>query len=138
MNSMRSTWKSKRLHHLPLVWLRSLSCRQQGTKSMHLRSKARCTLNGVLQSSLHSSNYRNRTSPLCIDPVITEALWNKEPVVALESTIITHGMPFPHNIEYDCFLIIFLNDSTTCFCWLFKCIQDNLPSNIKHHPLIYA
>lgn len=24
---------------------------------------------------------------------------NKQPVVALESTIITHGMPHPHNLE---------------------------------------
>ena len=32
------------------------------------------------------------------DPV-KSALKNGEPVVALESTIITHGMPFPHNLQ---------------------------------------
>ena len=30
---------------------------------------------------------------------VKEALSNGEPVVALESTIITHGMPYPANIE---------------------------------------
>ncbi len=30
---------------------------------------------------------------------VKEALLNGEPVVALESTIITHGMPYPANIE---------------------------------------
>lgn len=28
------------------------------------------------------------------------ALNNNKPVVALESTIITHGMPYPKNVEY--------------------------------------
>ena len=111
MNSMRSTWRSKRLHHLPILWLQSMNCRQQAMKSKHLHSKARCTLNGVLQSAIHSSSYQDRTRPLFIDPVVTEAFWNKEPIVALESTIITHGMPFPHNIEYDSFVTTFCNDS---------------------------
>ncbi len=30
---------------------------------------------------------------------VAEALQNKQPIVALESTIITHGMPFPQNLE---------------------------------------
>lgn len=30
---------------------------------------------------------------------ISDALMNNRPVVALESTIITHGMPHPHNLE---------------------------------------
>lgn len=30
---------------------------------------------------------------------VFEALQNHRPVVALESTIITHGMPFPDNIQ---------------------------------------
>lgn len=33
------------------------------------------------------------------DPIVEIALKNGEPVVALESTIIAHGMPFPTNIE---------------------------------------
>ena len=30
---------------------------------------------------------------------VAKALSNKEPVVALESTIISHGMPYPKNVE---------------------------------------
>lgn len=37
--------------------------------------------------------------PLDIRPEIAAALADGRPVVALESTIITHGMPFPRNIE---------------------------------------
>ncbi|KRX01611.1 hypothetical protein PPERSA_00318 [Pseudocohnilembus persalinus] len=37
--------------------------------------------------------------PLDIRPDIKEALKNNEPVVALESTIITHGMEYPQNME---------------------------------------
>lgn len=38
-------------------------------------------------------------TPLDISPEITAALLERRPIVALESTIITHGMPFPHNAE---------------------------------------
>jgi pseudouridylate synthase len=36
---------------------------------------------------------------LDIAPEVADALAAKRPVVALESTIITHGMPFPENVE---------------------------------------
>lgn len=42
---------------------------------------------------MNFSNYLN------IQPEIAEALKNKKPVVALESTIIAHGMPYPRNVE---------------------------------------
>ena len=32
-------------------------------------------------------------------PEVAEARTAKKPIVALESTIITHGMPYPRNIE---------------------------------------
>ncbi|MGB1236177.1 MAG: pseudouridine-5'-phosphate glycosidase [Planktomarina sp.] len=32
-------------------------------------------------------------------PLVADALKNGDPVVALESTIITHGMPYPQNLE---------------------------------------
>ena len=35
---------------------------------------------------------------LALSPTVREALKNAMPVVALESTIITHGMPYPHNL----------------------------------------
>ena len=34
-----------------------------------------------------------------INPIVLEALKNNQPVVALESTIISHGMPYPKNVE---------------------------------------
>ena len=36
---------------------------------------------------------------LIIHPEIKEAIDNNRPVVALESTIISHGMPWPKNVE---------------------------------------
>ena len=37
--------------------------------------------------------------PLRLHPEVEEALAQKQPVVALESTLITHGLPYPQNIE---------------------------------------
>jgi pseudouridine-5'-phosphate glycosidase len=39
------------------------------------------------------------TLPLILSPEVAEALAAGRPIVALESTIITHGMPFPQNVE---------------------------------------
>ena len=36
---------------------------------------------------------------LSIHEEVAEALYSKKPVVALESTIIAHGMPYPQNVE---------------------------------------
>lgn len=38
-------------------------------------------------------------SPITISPEVTQALNDKIPVVSLESTIITHGFPYPANID---------------------------------------
>lgn len=46
-----------------------------------------------------SSNRFVSTSPLRITDEIQEAINCKQPIVALESTIITHGLPYPKNIE---------------------------------------
>lgn len=37
--------------------------------------------------------------PLHIHPEVQEALQQNKPVVALESTVITHGLPYPNNVE---------------------------------------
>ncbi len=37
---------------------------------------------------------------LSIKPEIAEAIESGKPVVALESTILSHGMPFPQNVEF--------------------------------------
>ncbi|PZQ99483.1 MAG: pseudouridine-5-phosphate glycosidase [Cereibacter sphaeroides] len=39
------------------------------------------------------------TAPLTFSPEVAKARANGDPIVALESTIITHGMPFPQNVE---------------------------------------
>lgn len=36
---------------------------------------------------------------LRIHPSVSQAMAENKPVVALESTIITHGMPYPHNLR---------------------------------------
>ena len=41
------------------------------------------------------------TLPLAFTPEVRAALDAGKPVVALESTIITHGMPFPQNVQAD-------------------------------------
>lgn len=41
----------------------------------------------------------NFSSLIDIQPEISKALRSNGPVVALESTIITHGMPYPQNLE---------------------------------------
>ena len=37
--------------------------------------------------------------PMSFSPEVETAMKNGDPLVALESTIITHGMPFPQNVE---------------------------------------
>lgn len=44
-------------------------------------------------------NIRNYSKLIDIKPEVSEALKTNNPIVALESTIITHGMPYPQNIE---------------------------------------
>lgn len=48
------------------------------------------------QVRLHSQFWN---SLIDVKPEVKEALDSNGPVVALESTIITHGMPYPQNLE---------------------------------------
>ena len=54
-----------------------------------------CTRKTVLNLSRH----RFSTKSIVVSDHVKSAIANREPVVALESTIITHGMPRPHNLE---------------------------------------
>ena len=36
---------------------------------------------------------------ISLAPEVKEALENKKPLVALETTIISHGMPYPLNVQ---------------------------------------
>ena len=58
-------------------------------------------LKNTLLRSCHRSVSRNNVSlsQLVISPEISEAISNGMPVVSLESTIITHGMPYPTNYQ---------------------------------------
>ena len=38
---------------------------------------------------------------LSVTPEIQQAVREGKPVVALESTILSHGMPFPENVEFE-------------------------------------
>ena len=42
------------------------------------------------------------TAIVVVDPEVEGALARGEPVVALESTIISHGLPRPSNLEVAC------------------------------------
>lgn len=44
-------------------------------------------------------NYSKLSKLIDIKSEVREALKTNDPIVALESTIITHGMPYPQNIE---------------------------------------
>ena len=39
-----------------------------------------------------------RNERICLSPEVAEALRNGRPIVAMESTIISHGMPYPQNV----------------------------------------
>ncbi|KAH8393859.1 hypothetical protein KR215_003821 [Drosophila sulfurigaster] len=43
--------------------------------------------------------YTQNQNHIVVHPEIRQALSQKQPIVALESTIITHGMPVPQNVE---------------------------------------
>ena len=40
-----------------------------------------------------------KSSLLCLSPEVEEAIRTNKPIVAMESTIISHGMPYPQNVE---------------------------------------
>jgi pseudouridine-5'-phosphate glycosidase len=61
-----------------------------------------------LQSTLHRASLLRRrvsvrkflsSTRLCVTPEVEEAIKNGCPVVALESTIVAHGMPYPQNYQ---------------------------------------
>ncbi|KAG7163403.1 Pseudouridine-5'-phosphate glycosidase-like [Homarus americanus] len=65
----------------------------------HLRSASRALLPLGLRSSIMCRSYHPESCGIIISQEVKEALSSHQPVVALESTIITHGMPYPQNLE---------------------------------------
>lgn len=50
--------------------------------------------------AVSSGQIMNRPNRLIVmSEELHEARANNDPIVALESTIITHGMPYPHNLQ---------------------------------------
>ncbi|XP_034101651.1 uncharacterized protein LOC117566216 [Drosophila albomicans] len=57
----------------------------------------KCALGGF--RALLCRTYTQNQKHIVVHPEIRQALSQKQPIVALESTIITHGMPVPQNVE---------------------------------------
>uniref|UniRef100_UPI0037E74A19 uncharacterized protein n=1 Tax=Semicossyphus pulcher TaxID=241346 RepID=UPI0037E74A19 len=51
------------------------------------------------QITTYQSRLGKNDSLFRVHPSVSQALAENKPVVALESTIITHGMPYPHNLS---------------------------------------
>jgi pseudouridylate synthase len=62
------------------------------TKNNSLRDKLRSYPQSLTLATMS-------TLPLNISAPVWQALQNKQPVLALESTVITHGLPYPRNFE---------------------------------------
>ncbi|KAG1757629.1 Indigoidine synthase A like protein-domain-containing protein [Suillus lakei] len=58
---------------------------------------SQCLISLRKASSLSAA--RERRAPIDVHPEVEDALARGKPVVALESTIITHGMPYPTSLE---------------------------------------
>ncbi|GJJ76620.1 pseudouridylate synthase / pseudouridine kinase [Entomortierella parvispora] len=73
--------------------------------SLRLNQVPKASLSSAVQWSRHSSHASRGTRPLStlstlsFSDEVRSALDNKKPLVALESTIISHGMPYPQNYE---------------------------------------
>ncbi|KAH8266510.1 hypothetical protein KR044_009295 [Drosophila immigrans] len=57
----------------------------------------KCAFGGF--RALLCRSYSKQQRHIVVHPEIRQALAQKQPIVALESTIITHGMPVPQNVE---------------------------------------
>ncbi|XP_018540061.1 uncharacterized protein zgc:136858 isoform X2 [Lates calcarifer] len=63
---------------------------------MLTRSSALILRRGI---TTYQSTWCKNDSLFRVHPSVSQALAENKPVVALESTIITHGMPYPHNLS---------------------------------------
>jgi hypothetical protein len=92
-------------------------------------SCSRSCVAGVNQiNCLFSPFFHVNSSVVDICPEVLDALANNRPVVALESTIITHGMPHPHNWE----------TATEVEKIVREQVNDELPSDMNCEMTCYA
>uniref|UniRef100_A0A3B3V3P8 Zgc:136858 n=1 Tax=Poecilia latipinna TaxID=48699 RepID=A0A3B3V3P8_9TELE len=79
-------------------WLKSIKRAQRWSSTLTLYRAFSCfnkitwRLAMLIISSLSDFHFR-------VHPSVSQAVAQNKPVVALESTIITHGMPYPHNLS---------------------------------------
>ena len=50
-------------------------------------------------STIQKLHFHTKSKSIVLSDHVQNSLLNGEPIVALESTIITHGMPQPHNLN---------------------------------------
>ncbi len=62
-------------------------------------SSRRAVPKGEFRNAQHGGLLMNTNPYLDVAPEVAEAIARHQPVVALESTIIAHGMPYPQNVE---------------------------------------
>lgn len=60
---------------------------------------AKYVSSGSRMVGLCQRRYSSAVSPIVFSEEIRHAKSKGQPIVALESTIITHGMPYPQNLE---------------------------------------
>ena len=53
----------------------------------------------VLTKAFQKVHFHSKSKAVVISDHVQNAIANGDPIVALESTIITHGMPRPHNLN---------------------------------------
>lgn len=77
-----------------------------------------------------------------ISDVVSQAIKNNEPLVALESTIITHGMPYPANlqtalkVENTIKAKVYLHCSLISFDETYSAFRFNNPETKKSHDCV--
>lgn len=79
--------------------LQSLLGAQAATMLRRLQASRLSVLSRGRRHVASLSQALARHAPVDVHPEVQEALQNHGPVVALETTIVTHGMPYPTNLE---------------------------------------
>lgn len=68
-------------------------------RALHTQSRALCARRSNVRAISSLADAVAQGAPVDVHPEVEHALQNGEPVVALETTIVTHGMPQPTNLD---------------------------------------
>ncbi|KAI8453227.1 Indigoidine synthase A like protein-domain-containing protein [Phakopsora pachyrhizi] len=69
------------------------------SRSLEFLNLSRKPLTRTFNLQSHQSTTQSRFKPIDIHPEVLEALRNKKPVLALETAIVTHGLPYPTSVS---------------------------------------